>query len=88
MHFWPKKHFSAECKNDRFSVIPARTGSVAILGHFLMARTVPPSFVDHSPKLGLLIIVIRLVVDISLKIQDQFKECSLQIRALRIDCSN
>ena len=31
---WPKKHSSAECKNGRFSVIPARTGSVVILGHF------------------------------------------------------
>ena len=34
MHFWPKKHFSAERKNGCFSVIPARTGSVVNLGHF------------------------------------------------------
>ena len=33
MHFQPKKHFSAERKNGRFSVIPARTESVVILGH-------------------------------------------------------
>ena len=29
-----KKHFSAEPKNGRFSVIPARTRSIVILGHF------------------------------------------------------
>ena len=51
MHFWPKKHFLAERKNDRFSVIPAWTGSVVILGYFLMARMVPPSFVEKGPKL-------------------------------------
>ena len=34
MHFWPKYYFSAELKYGRFSVIPARTGSVVILGHF------------------------------------------------------
>ena len=34
MHFQPKKHFSAERKISRFSVIPARTGSVVTLGHF------------------------------------------------------
>ena len=43
--------FSAERKNGHFSVIPARTGSVVLLGHFLMARTVPPSFVEIGPKL-------------------------------------
>ena len=37
-HFWPKKHFSAERKNGLFSVSPARTGSVVILGHFLMGQ--------------------------------------------------
>ena len=58
MHFWPKKHFSAEHENVCFSVIPARTGSVVLLGHFLMARTVPPSFVENSPKLRVLILVI------------------------------
>ena len=51
MHFWPKNHFLAERKNDRFSVIPAWTGSVVILGYFLMARMVPPSFVEKGPKL-------------------------------------
>ena len=50
-HFQAKNHFSAERKNARFSVIPARTGSVVLLGHFLMARTVPPSFVEIGPKL-------------------------------------
>ena len=34
------------------------TGSVVILGHFLMAKTVPPSFVENGPKLRVLIIVI------------------------------
>ena len=47
--------FSAERKNGHFSVIPARTGSVVILGHFFMARTVPPSFVENGPKLRVLI---------------------------------
>ena len=32
--FEAKKHFSVERKNARFSVIPARTGSVVLLGHF------------------------------------------------------
>ena len=34
MYFWPKKHFSAKRKNGDFSVIPALTGSVVIVGHF------------------------------------------------------
>ena len=34
MHLWPKNHFSAEYKNGSFSVIPAWTRSVVILGHF------------------------------------------------------
>ena len=55
MHFWPKKHFLAERKNGRFSIIPARTGSIVILGHFLMARTFPPTFVEGGPKLRVLI---------------------------------
>ena len=33
-HFKAKNHFSAERKNARFSVIPARTGSVVLLCHF------------------------------------------------------
>ena len=49
--FWPKKYFSAKQKNGRFSVIPAGTKSVVIVGQFLMALTVPPSFVDDGPKL-------------------------------------
>ena len=49
MHFWPKKHCSAEHKSGCFSVIPARNGSVVILDYFLMARTVP-SFVENGPK--------------------------------------
>ena len=51
MHFWPKKHFLAERKNGRFSVIPAQTGSVVILGHFLTAWTAPPRFIENGPKL-------------------------------------
>ena len=54
-HFWPKKHFSVECKNVRFSVIPARIGSVVILCHFLMAQTVSPIFIENGPKLRVLI---------------------------------
>ena len=54
-HFSPKNHISAECKNVRFSAIPAQTGSIVILGHFFMARTVPPSFVENGPKLRVLI---------------------------------
>ena len=53
MHFWPKKQFSANPTNGCFSVIPARTGSVVI---FLMAWTVPPSFVENGPKLRVLIL--------------------------------
>ena len=49
--FWPKKYFSAKQKNGRLSAIPAGTKSVVIVGQFLMARTVPPSFVDDGPKL-------------------------------------
>ena len=43
--------FSAERKNGRFSIILAQPGSVVILGHFFMARTVPPSFVENGLKL-------------------------------------
>merc|ERR1712016_464640 len=50
-NFEAKNHFSAERKNARISVIPARTGSVVLLGHFLLTRTVPPSFVEIEPKL-------------------------------------
>ena len=39
MHFRPKKHFLAERKNGRFSIIPARIGSVVHLGFFLQADT-------------------------------------------------
>ena len=49
------KKIFAKSKNGRFSVIPALAGSVVILGHFLMARTVPPSFVEIGPKLRVLI---------------------------------
>jgi len=49
--FWPKEHYSANHKSGRFSVIPAGTRSVVIVGHFLMAPTVPPSFVDGGPNL-------------------------------------
>ena len=53
--FGKKKHFSAERKNSRFFVIPTQTGTVVILGYFLMARTVPPSFIENGPKLRVLI---------------------------------
>ena len=54
--FLAKHHSSSKRKIGCFSVIPTRTGSVVILGHFFMAQTVPPSFVDHGPKLSVLII--------------------------------
>ena len=34
--FWLKKHFSAKRKNGRFSVIPAETRSVIIVGHLFV----------------------------------------------------
>ena len=46
MHFLPKKHFSADRKNARFSVILARIGSVVILGHFFDG---PDSPTTHPP---------------------------------------
>ena len=49
--FLATKNFSAKRKNGRFSVILARTRSVVIVGHFLMAQTFPPSFVGDGPKL-------------------------------------
>ena len=42
-----------------FSVIPARAGSVVLLGHFLMARTIPPSFVEIGPKLRVVALLTR-----------------------------
>ena len=42
--FGNKKQFLAERKNGRFSVVTAQTRYVVILGHFLMARTFPQSF--------------------------------------------
>ena len=56
--FVPKKCFLVECKNGRFSVIPAGTRSIVIVCHFWMAPTAPPSFVNHGPKLRVLIIAI------------------------------
>ena len=53
-----KKHFAAKPQNGRFSVIPSGTRSVVIVGHILMAMTVPLSFVDHGPKLRVLILAI------------------------------
>ena len=55
MDFRPNFCFLAKRKNGCFSVIPAGTRSFVNVGHFLVARTVPPSFVDHSPKLRILI---------------------------------
>ena len=43
-HFEAKNHFSAEHKNARFSVIPARTGSVVLLGHFFDGPDDSPEF--------------------------------------------
>ena len=48
--------FSEKHKNDYFSVILPGTRSVVNVGHFWVARTVPPSFVDRGPKLRVLII--------------------------------
>ena len=54
--FWQKKHFSA---NLKMTVSPKfRPGPVllSLWVIFLMARTVPPSFVDQDPKLRVLIL--------------------------------
>ena len=42
--FEAKNHFSAERKNARFSVIPAWTGSVVLLGHFFDDPDGSPEF--------------------------------------------
>ena len=42
--FEAKNRFSAERKNARFSVIPARTGSVVLLGHFFDDPDDSPEF--------------------------------------------
>ena len=55
---WPVFCFSAKRKNGRFSVIPAGTRSVVNVGHILVARMVPPSFVDNDPKVRVLILAI------------------------------
>ena len=52
--FRPVFRFSAKRKNGRFSVNSAGTGSVVIVGHFLVNRMVPTSFVKDGPKLGVL----------------------------------
>ena len=57
-NFRPVFRFSAKRKYGRFSVIPAGTGPVVNVGHFLGGRMVPPSFVDLGPKLRVLIILI------------------------------
>ena len=43
-HFEAKNHFSAERKNACFSVIPARTGFVVLLGHFFDGPDDSPEF--------------------------------------------
>ena len=53
--FGPFSAFSAKRKNGRFSVIPAWTGSVVIVGNFLVTRMVPTIFVKDGPKLWALI---------------------------------
>ena len=55
MDFWPKNTLRPYVK-WLFPVIPAGTRSVVIVGHILMALTVPLSFVDHGPKLRVLIL--------------------------------
>ena len=57
MDFWPKNTLRPYVK-WLFPVIPAGTRSVVIVGHILMALTVPLSFVDHGPKLRVLTIAI------------------------------
>ena len=54
--FGPKITLFGLGKNGRFSVDPAGTRSVVIVDHIFMASSVPPSFVDHGPKLRVLII--------------------------------
>ena len=51
-----QNHFLAERKNGCFSVILARTRLFVI---FLMARTVPTSFVDDGPKLRVREVTLR-----------------------------
>ena len=41
---WPKNTFQQNVKHGRFSVIPARTRSVVILGHFFDGRVGPTKF--------------------------------------------
>ena len=43
-HFEAKNHFSAERKNAHFSVIPARTKSVVLQGHFFDDPDDSPEF--------------------------------------------
>ena len=42
--FGPFSTFLAKRKNGRFSVIPARTGSVVLLGHFFDGPDDSPEF--------------------------------------------
>ena len=53
--FGPKSLFGKTLRR-LFLVIPAETRSGVNVGHFFVAWTVPPSFIDHSPKLRVLVI--------------------------------
>ena len=68
--FQPVFRFSAKCKNGRFSVIRARTRSIVNVGLFLVGRTVLSSFIDHGPKLRVLLLAIGEWPEIA-KIQDK-----------------
>ena len=48
--FWPINRFLVKCKNGNFSIILPGPGPLSLWVIFLMARTVQPSFVDHSPS--------------------------------------
>ena len=49
--FWLKNHFSAKRENARFSVTPARTGSVVLLGHFFYGPDDSPEFRWNRTKI-------------------------------------
>ena len=58
MDFWTVFRFSAKRKDGGFSVILAGTRCVVNVGHFLVTRAVPPSFIGHCTKLWVIILAI------------------------------
>ena len=50
-------NFSSKRKNGRFSLVPAGTRSIVILGHFFDEQTVPSKVVEDGPKLRVLILL-------------------------------